>query len=67
MHSVEDVAKLLGVGKHKIFHWIETNELEAIDVSSEGSERRQWRIPDDSIDQFKQRRSNRSTATADAV
>ena len=57
MRSIEAVAKLFGVGKNKIRRAIDDGELEAVDIASPESIRRQLRISDDAIEAFKQRRS----------
>ena len=57
MRTVEDVAKHFGIGRHKVFRWIDEGELEAVDIASPESIRRQLRISDEAIEAFMQRRS----------
>ena len=69
MHTLEQVAKLFGVGKHKVIRWIDDGELEAVDVSNPETIRRQPRISDEAIEAFKRRRStlNRDANSLPAV
>ena len=57
-YSIERIAKRFGVGKHKVYHWIGSGELEAFDVSDPSSPRRQWRATEDALNAFIANRSN---------
>ncbi len=60
MNTKIEVAKLFRVGKDKVQNWIDSGELEAVDIANPGSGRRQFRISDAAIERFKQRRSTLS-------
>ena len=63
MLTVDQVCELFQVGRAKVFRWIESGELTAVDLSSDESRRRQPRISQAAIQEFCERRSIAKPAT----
>lgn len=56
MYSVQQVTEMLQVGTDLVRRFIDSGELDAIDISSKRGERKRLRIPEDSLLQFLERR-----------
>lgn len=56
MHTVRQVAELLQIGTTLVSQFINSGELDAIDVSFKPGKRRTLRIPEDALRQFLDRR-----------
>lgn len=54
-----DVAKRYGVKPAKVLRWIETGELEAVNVAERPTGRPRWRVSLDALQTFERRRSSR--------
>jgi transposase len=55
-HSVAQVAKNLGVEQAKVRGWIRSGELPASNVAAKLSQRPRWKISQESLDSFLQKR-----------
>lgn len=52
------IAVQLKVSTYTVDNWIESGELEAVDVRRYGSKRPKWRITEDALAVFLEKRSN---------
>lgn len=50
-----------GLRHHTVYRWIETGELEAIDLRAPGTSRPAWKISPEAVARFDQRRSSLTT------
>jgi len=60
--SPETVARALGVSRGTVIGWCRTGALPAVDVAGEGAKRRRWRISEEDVAAFEQRRGNKRAA-----
>jgi excisionase family DNA binding protein len=58
MYTPPSMAKLLGVDADKVLGWIRTGELKAFNVATRSSGRPRWRIEQEALDEFLQRRQS---------
>jgi len=56
MYTVKQVAEMLQVAIESVTHFVNSGELDAIDVSLRRGKKRRLRIPEDSLRQFLERR-----------
>lgn len=56
MYSIKQVAEMLQVGTGLIKNFVDSGELDAIDVSLRRGKKRRLRIPDDALHKFLERR-----------
>jgi excisionase family DNA binding protein len=56
MYTIKQVAEMLQVGTDIVTHFVDSGELDAIDVSVRRGGRRRLRIPEDALRQFLERR-----------
>jgi excisionase family DNA binding protein len=56
MYTIKQVAELLQVGKNLVAQFVESGELDAVDVSLNRGTRKRLRIPDDALQRFLDRR-----------
>lgn len=56
MYSVQQVAEVLQVGPELVRRFVDSGELDAIDVSAKRGGRKSLRIPEDALRQFLERR-----------
>lgn len=56
MYSVKQVAEMLQVGRATVAKFVNSGELDAIDVSLKHGKKRRLRIPDDALRSFLERR-----------
>ena len=63
----EIVAKLFGVTKGTVIGWCKDGTMPAVNVARAASTRERWRISDDDIATFEERRNNKSKLTAPAT
>lgn len=57
-YDPEEIAELLGMGKDKVYSFLNSGELEGSDVSLSRGKRR-WRVSQDALRRFLSARSNR--------
>lgn len=55
--SPPDIAKLLGVGNHKVLAWIVRGELRAADLSEARRQRPRYRVSREDLESFLARRA----------
>lgn len=58
-YTTAEVAEFLKVSPDKILAWINSGELEGIDVSSRGSRKRRFRVTNDALQAFLRLRATR--------
>jgi excisionase family DNA binding protein len=56
--SPESIAKLYGVARSTVNEWIRAGVMPAVNVASPKAKRRRWRISEEDIATFEQRRGN---------
>lgn len=57
MRTINEICELFRVGRKTVQSWIDTGQLATIDVSPAGSKRSTFRIPQESLEVFRARRS----------
>ena len=56
--SPQQIAERHGIDRAKVLRWIDAGDLRAINVASNPNGRPRWRIPEEALAEFEQRRAN---------
>lgn len=60
------VAKLLGVSKGTVIGYCEDGSMPAVNVARSTATRKRWRMSEEDIETFEQRRGNKPATTSEA-
>ena len=63
-YAPDFVAKLFGVTKGTVIGWCEDGTMPAVNVARASATRKRWRMSDDDVATFEERRQNKAKPTA---
>lgn len=58
-YAPDQVGKMFGVTKQTVIKWCESGVMPAVNVASPSATRKRWRMSDDDIETFENRRQNK--------
>ncbi len=61
-HTPDQVARLYGVSKSTVITWCESGLMPAVNVASPTAERKRWRMAEEDMQTFDDRRANKPVA-----
>ena len=65
-YTPEHVAKVFGVTKGTVIGWCEDGTMPAVNVARESATRKRWRMSEEDVETFQQRRANRQASSVAA-
>lgn len=63
-YTPDHIAKLFGVTKGTVIGWCEDGTMPAVNVARASATRKRWRMSEEDVETFKQRRANKAAPTA---